>query len=467
MDTDPSFSAPFGVLMVQNISRSDYMLTSDLAPGSYFWRVRAQHGLALGPWSGGTSFRVVASPPTPPGLKLFWLLAQPSSVSGGHSTQARVSLNTPAPPGGAVVRIASDMPHAEAPQSVVIPEGATDAIVSPVTTIPVSGAVWGNLRAAYGGSWQQSSLGLFPLLFSLALDKNAVVGGNSLTGTVTLLRAAPAGGIEVTLISSDTSLVRPPAKVVVPEGATAASFAITTAAVTRSTPIRINTGTANDNYRAPETWLTLLPAGAPAPAPSLAAVTVQTPSVLGGHTTTGTITLTAPAPAGGASVWVNGSMEGQVVTPSGGVTVPAGSTSANFTITAPQVSQSYWVMIQASYGNDAGMHGAVLRIEACGICGTDARTFFNGDPRAPAPWRLGHEPVGVIEAVGRDAVLPAGLAVGDRAFLGSILTCGFRNTKPILSFAVFSRVGLCIHTARRPFPKAATGRSHSITSTAD
>jgi threonine dehydrogenase-like Zn-dependent dehydrogenase len=36
--------------------------------------------------------------------------------------------------------------------------------------------------------------------------------------------------------------------------------------------------------------------------------------------------------------------------------------------------------------------GAILRVEACGVCGTDARTFFNGDPRAPAPWILGHEP---------------------------------------------------------------------------
>ena len=47
--------------------------------------------------------------------------------------------------------------------------------------------------------------------------------------------------------------------------------------------------------------------------------------------------------------------------------------------------------------------GAVLRVEACGICGTDARTFFNGDPRAPAPWVLGHEPVGVLERVGDGA----------------------------------------------------------------
>lgn len=68
--------------------------------------------------------------------------------------------------------------------------------------------------------------------------------------------------------------------------------------------------------------------------------------------------------------------------------------------------------------------GAILRVEACGICGTDARTFFNGDPRAPAPWLLGHEPVGVLVEVGSEARLPAGIRQGDRVFLGSILTCG-------------------------------------------
>jgi len=68
--------------------------------------------------------------------------------------------------------------------------------------------------------------------------------------------------------------------------------------------------------------------------------------------------------------------------------------------------------------------GAILKVEACGICGTDARTFFNGDPRAPAPWILGHEPVGILEEVGPDADLPPGVGKGDRVFLGSILTCG-------------------------------------------
>lgn len=68
--------------------------------------------------------------------------------------------------------------------------------------------------------------------------------------------------------------------------------------------------------------------------------------------------------------------------------------------------------------------GALLKVEACGICGTDARTFFNGDPRAPAPWVLGHEPVGTLVQVGPEADLPQGIVAGDRVFLGSILTCG-------------------------------------------
>src|SRR5439155_16716905 len=68
--------------------------------------------------------------------------------------------------------------------------------------------------------------------------------------------------------------------------------------------------------------------------------------------------------------------------------------------------------------------GAILRVAACGICGTDARTFFNGDPRAPLPWVLGHEPVGILEEAGSEAELPPGVARGGRVFLGSILTCG-------------------------------------------
>jgi len=363
IDTDPTFSGPFGVAFIQNISRSDYTIVSDLAPGNYFWRVRAQHGDVLGPWSAGQPFTVVASPPTPPGLNLAWIITEPGTTYGGASTQARITLNGPAPAGGTIVTVISDMPHVEVPPTAFIPAGATDAMVGPITTPAVIGATIGNLRAAVGPNWQQSSIGMFPLVFSLALNTDTVVGGTSVTGTLTLQRPALTGGVVVTLVSADTSLVQPPAHVTVPQGATSASFTITTSTVAATTPIVIDTGTANDGYHAPQVVLTLTPIGTPAAASSLSSVTVASPSVLGGGTTTGTVTLTSPAPAGGASVWVNGSVEGRVVTP-GPVTIPAGSTSASFTITAPDVNATHWVIIQASYGSgNSGMHGAVLEID--------------------------------------------------------------------------------------------------------
>ena len=363
IDTDPNFAGAFGVAFIQNISRSDYTIVSDLRAGSYFWRVRAQHGDVLGPWSSGVPFRVVAAPATPPGLALAWIITEPGTTYGGAATQARVTLNGPAPAGGVTVNIISDMPKVEVPKTAFIPAGATDVMVSGITTPIVQGATVGDVRASYGQNWQQNSLGMWPLVFSLALNTDAAIGGNAVTGTVTLQRPALAGGADVTLVSADTSLVRPPAHVVVPEGATSASFAIATSAVAGATPVVIDTGTANDGYRAPQTVLMLMPSGSAAAAPALATVTVASPSVVGGGTTTGTVTLSGPAPAGGATVSINGSLEGQVVTPRN-VTIPAGSTSGTFTITAPDVTASYWVMIQAFYGSgNNGLHGAVLRVD--------------------------------------------------------------------------------------------------------
>src|SRR4029434_8974068 len=49
VDTDPNFAGSFGVLLLQGLARSDFMITPDLlAPGNYFWRVRALHGDVAG-----------------------------------------------------------------------------------------------------------------------------------------------------------------------------------------------------------------------------------------------------------------------------------------------------------------------------------------------------------------------------------------------------------------------------------
>jgi L-iditol 2-dehydrogenase len=71
--------------------------------------------------------------------------------------------------------------------------------------------------------------------------------------------------------------------------------------------------------------------------------------------------------------------------------------------------------------------GAVLRVTACGICGTDVRTFFNGDRRISPPWVLGHEISGELIEIGQEAtgeITQAGMEVGDHVHCISTLWCG-------------------------------------------
>jgi hypothetical protein len=368
IDDEPNFLGAVGVLLVQGVTRSDYMVVQDplieginhFPPGTYFWRVRAVHGDAFGPWSAGATFTVVASPPSP---TIFWIIAEPGSVSGSNSTQARVTLDAPAPAGGAVIKIASDFPHAQTPASVTIPAGKTDATVSPITTIPVPGATIGTLRAANSNGWQQSSLGLFPILWGLSLSAENVIGGATVLGTATLLNPAPPGGITVTLVNGDTSVLTLPPSIFIPAGGTGGTFNVLTTTVSVPTFVTVGAGTGFEGYRSPGAGLTLLPVGSPAPAPALTALTLAAASVVGsGGGTTGTVTLTAPAPAGGALIRLSGSMEGEVVVPQD-VTVPAGSISASFRITAPQVNAPRYVLIQATYGFTGATHAELLEID--------------------------------------------------------------------------------------------------------
>jgi hypothetical protein len=73
---------------------------------------------------------------------------------------------------------------------------------------------------------------LVPLLSAMSVSAATVTGGTSLTGTVTLFGTAPSGGTTVALSSSNASAASVPPTVLVPAGATAASFVVTTYAQT-------------------------------------------------------------------------------------------------------------------------------------------------------------------------------------------------------------------------------------------
>jgi hypothetical protein len=79
---------------------------------------------------------------------------------------------------------------------------------------------------------------------------------------------------------------------------------------------------------------------------SLSSLSLNPTSVTGGNSSTGTVTLSGPAPAGGAQVAL-ASNNGAASVPSS-VTVPAGTTSATFTVSASVVLVSTSVTISTS-----------------------------------------------------------------------------------------------------------------------
>ncbi len=180
-------------------------------------------------------------------------------------------------------------------------------------------------------------------LSSLTLNPTSVTGGNSSTGIVTLSGPAPSGGAQITLSSTNTIVASVPSSVTVAAGATSGSFTVSTTAVAASTTITISVSYGGATRSAS---LTLNPA--PPPPPTLSSLTLNPTSVVGGlQSSTGTVTLSAPAPAGGAAVRLSSS-NGAASVPSS-VFVPAGATRATFTVNTSIVLVPTSSTISASY----------------------------------------------------------------------------------------------------------------------
>lgn len=183
-------------------------------------------------------------------------------------------------------------------------------------------------------------IGAVPALAGLTLQPTSVTGGAGVTGSVALSAPAPASGVVVAL-ASNQGAVRVPASVSVTAGASTASFAITTAAVSASTVASV---TASYSGISKSATLTLQPATAPA----LAKLSLQA-AVIGGNAAAGSITLSGPAPAAGLVVKLSSSNT-QVATVPANITVPAGASSAGFTVATTRVKRTRMITITANAG---------------------------------------------------------------------------------------------------------------------
>ena len=293
-------------------------------------------------------FESSSSAPAP--VSLSSLSLNPTSVTGGHSSTGTVTLSGAAPAGGATVALSSgNAAVATVPPSVTVAAGTTSATFT-VSTSSVAASTTVTISGTYGGATSSASLTVAPAppppptLSSLSLNPTSVIGGTqSSTGTVTLSGAAPAGGATVAL-SSGNGAASVPSSVFVPAGATSATFTVSTSAVAASTTVTIS-ATYSGATRSASLTVTPVP---PPPLPTVSSLTLNPSSVVGGlQSSTGTVTLSGAAPAGGATVALSSS-NGAASVPSS-VFVPAGATSASFAVSTSIVLISTSSTISAFY----------------------------------------------------------------------------------------------------------------------
>ena len=261
----------------------------------------------------------------------------PTSVLGGTGATGTVTINYPAPTGGATVLLTSSSAYVTVPTSITVPAGKTSTTFA-VTTLPVDNQMVGTISAAPGIS-QTATITVNPAAPSgLSLSPLSVQGGSISTGTVTLGSPAGPSGVAITLASSN-SAASVPATVTVPSGQTSATFTVTTSGVNANTTSTITASYGSNQFNQ---TLTITPA-------SLSIFTLNPPSVLGGASSTGTITLTGPAGTSGTIISLASSSASATVPAS--VTVPAGKVTASFTVSTTPVGTQTSAVITATLNN--------------------------------------------------------------------------------------------------------------------
>ena len=200
---------------------------------SYLYSVQTGSGVPVG---------------TPATLSTFTLT--PATVVGGNASRGTVTLTAPAPSGGALVALTSgNSAVAAVPASVTVGAG-TSASSFTVNTGSVTTITAVQLNAAYAGAIVSATLTVQPaaappppvqpVLSSLTLQPSLVRGPATSQGTVTLSGAAPAGGVQIRLASSNTNVATLPASVTVRAGARSATFTVQATRVRTSTNLTIS-----------------------------------------------------------------------------------------------------------------------------------------------------------------------------------------------------------------------------------
>jgi hypothetical protein len=236
-------------------------------------------------------------------------LEAPPTVTGGVQYTARVTLANAAPDGGTVLNVTSSAGFfTGVPGSITVPAGATTAEI-PFTPAAGVTAVNSNLSlfvqpagtcstvSGCGGRSVRINILPVPHLSGVSLSGTTVAPGQPVTANITLSSPATSN-TTVQLAPLDQrafALVFPP-QVVIPTGSSTAQFTIGT---NQNQPLS-NVGVELTIFGVP----TRLQAVVNVSAITISAVSTAPTEIRAGESTTLTVTLAEPAPAGGVSTVV-------------------------------------------------------------------------------------------------------------------------------------------------------------------
>jgi FG-GAP-like repeat len=200
-----------------------------------------------GAFGGVTRSATLTVTPPPPPIGPASLSISPATVEGGNPVTGTVFLSGAAPADGLVVSLSSSNTAAATVPATMIVHGGLSSGTFPVSTLTGPTTRTTTITASANGVSRTADLTVTPSaaasLSTVTVNPASVTGGTSSQGTVTLTSPAPAGGFAVSL-SSGNAAATVPAGVSVAQGATSATFAIATNAVTTSTPVTITASAA-------------------------------------------------------------------------------------------------------------------------------------------------------------------------------------------------------------------------------
>jgi subtilase family serine protease len=334
-----------------------------------------------------------------------------SSVEGGSSTTVTgtVTLSSPSPALGTTVNLTSSDPSVVVPSTLSIPNGSSTGTFK-VTTSAVPSTLSVKIQASAGSSSASATLSVTtPKVTLLGLSAITVVNGSTITGKVTIDQPAPSAGLNVGLTSSDPTVATVPGTVQVVSGQTSATFTITSLLVTKSSQSTI---TASAGGSSVSGTLTVTPA-------TFQALTLGQSTVVGGNPVNGTVSLSGPA-ATATTVALTVSKASLATLSSPSVTIPAGSSSAPFTVTPSVVTSTQTVSVTGTLGT-AKSATLTIKVPSVASIAVSIPTSLGGVdlPKAtitltgpagttPLTVKLASSPTTVATFAATSVVIPAG-----------------------------------------------------------